>query len=262
MDERRLTELFHEAADSAAHQAPPATFDHADVLAGSRRAQARARGLQTGSIALAVLGLATAGVLSAGVLRTSSTPTTLAGPVPVTSPRVESAPGGEQPGGGAQSSGAQSGGAQSGGAQSGGGEQSGGGQAYGAAPFAERKRAGSDSCAVPDQRLFGQLADLVPAVRGATPRPLSDDTYCPSGGRGFAVEVSDGGAHGELRVLLSPRGTIGGGSSVQTGGGSMSTSTSSTRDGGSLSVTTMSHRGGAPYENRLDDLADKLASEN
>jgi len=241
MDERRLTELFHEAADSAAHQAPPATFDHADVLAGSRRAQARARRLQTGSIALAVLGLATAGVLSAGVLRTSSAPTTLAGPVPVTSPRVESAPGGEQPDGGAQS---------------------GGGQAYGTAPFAEQKRAGSDSCAVPDQRLFGQLADLVPAVRGATPRPLSDDTYCPSGGRGFAVEVSDGGAHGELRVLLSPRGTIGGGSSVQTGGGSMSTSTSSTRDGGSLSVTTMSHRGGAPYENRLDDLADKLAGEN
>jgi len=34
------------------------------------------------------------------------------------------------------------------------------------------------------------------------------------------------------------------------------------RDGGSLSVTTMSHRGGAPYENRLDDLADKLAGEN
>ena len=43
MDERRISELFQSAADQAADSAPPAGFDHADVLAGSRRATVRYR---------------------------------------------------------------------------------------------------------------------------------------------------------------------------------------------------------------------------
>jgi len=250
MDERRLTELFREAADSAADSAPPPRFDHSDVLAGSRRAQQRTRRLQTGAIAVAVLAMATAGVVSAGVLRTGA-PTTLAGPTvagPAPAP-TEGAPGAEAA---PQPFGAQSAPA--------------GPRAAapdGAAPFDTEKRAASGSCGVADAELFAQLADVLPAVRGASPRPLSDDVYCPRGGRGVEVDVTDGGARGTLRVLLSPPGSLGGGSSVQTGPGSMDTTSVSTGDGGSLSLTTMSAgRGAAPYDDQLDDLAGELAKRN
>jgi hypothetical protein len=241
VDERRLTEMFSEAADSAAHSAPPAGFDHADVVAGSRRAQQRTRRLQTSAIAVAVIGLATAGAVSVGVLNTSTSgSSTLAEPSPVTSPQAaESAPGAESA---PQPFGAQS-------------------DSRAAAPFAAEKRAGSSSCAVPDRQLFEQLSEVIPAVRGATPRPLSDEAYCPEGARGVEVDVTDGGAHGVLRVLLSPPGSLGGGSNVQTGG-SASTSSVATHDGGSLSLTTSSSRGAAPFEDQLDDLADELAAKN
>jgi hypothetical protein len=239
MDDRRLTELFHEAADSAAHQAPPASFDHADVVAGSRRAEQRARRLRTGAVAAAVLGVAVAGAASAGVLRTSSTspnsPTALAGPPALSSPRAENAPGNAQPYG----------------------TQAG---PRTADPFAA-KRAGEDSCAVPDQQLFDQLSELVPVAHGATPRALSDEAYCPDGGRGVEVDVRDGPTRGVLRVVLSPPGSLGGGSNVQTGGGSESTTTVTTHNGGSLSLTTKSAgEGSAPFENQIDGLADQLAA--
>lgn len=230
MDESRLTELFQDAAD---HNAPPASFSHEDVVAGSRRAQQRARRLQTGAIAVVLVGLAGAGVVTTGVLNTSSGgSTTLAEPAPAAAPEApnaESAPGADS---------------------------------RVASPFGAEKRAARDSCAVPDQALFDQLAELVPAVRGATPRPVSDEAYCPAGARGVEVDVTDGDAHGVLRVLLSPPGSLGGGSNIQTGGGSQSTASSSTRGGGSLSVTSSSRSGDAPYEDDLDDLADKLAARN
>jgi len=50
---------------------------------------------------------------------------------------------------------------------------------------------------------------------------------------------------------------------VQTGPGSMDTTSVSTGDGGSLSLTTMSAgRGAAPYDDQLDDLAGELAKRN
>ena len=232
MDEPRLTELFRDAADSAGHNAPPASFSHEDVVAGSRRAQQRARRLQTGAIAVVLVGLAGAGVVSTGVFNTSRAgSTTLAQPAPAASPEAttEGAPGADS---------------------------------RAAAPFGARKRDARGSCAAPDGALFDQLAELVPAVRGATPRPVSDEAYCPAGARGVEVDVTDGNAHGTLRVLLSPPGSLGGGSNIQTGGGSQSTTTSSTRGGGSLSVTSSSRSGDAPYGDDLDDLADKLAARN
>jgi len=235
VDERKLTELFQDAADSAGHNAPPASFSHADVVAGSKRAQQRVHRLQTGAVAVVVVGLAAAGVVSTGVLNTSSGgSTTLAEPAPAASPEAEGAPPAGAPGADSRA----------------------------AAPFSAEKRDASTSCAVPDRALFDQLADLVPAVRGATPRPVSDEAYCPDGARGVEVDVTDGGAHGVLRVLLSPPGSLGGGSNIQTGGGSQSTSSSSTRRGGSLSVTSSSRSGDAPFEDDLDDLADKLAARN
>src|SRR5579884_2997716 len=97
----------------------------------------------------------------------------------------------------------------------------------------ESPQAAGDGCATADQRLYQELGSLVPAVKDATPRPLPGDAYCPKGGRGVEVEVADGRAHGVLRVLYSPPGTVGGGSNVQTSAGSMSTTTVSTHSGGS-----------------------------
>jgi len=236
MDERKLTELFHEAADSAARDAPPASFDHGDVVTGSRRAERRARRLRTGAVAAAVLGVAVAGAVSAGVLRTSSSEPTAAGPPALTSPQAGSAPGDAEPFGTRETP-------------------------RGAESFGEKRAGGS--CAAPDQQLFEQLGELVPVVRGTAPRPVSDEAYCPDGARGVEVEVSDGSARGVLRVLLSPPGSLGGGSNVQTSGGSVSTTTVTTREGGSLSLTTKSAgAASAPFEDQLDDLADQLAARN
>jgi hypothetical protein len=226
MDEDRLTEVFREAADRAGHTAPPAGFDHADVLAGSARATRRAHHRRMGAVAAAVLVVAAGGLISAEVLHTTSSTAAAPDATPPGTMRSEDAPGAA------------------------------------AGPSSAGKRAAGDSCAVADPELFAQLGELLPAVRGATPRPLGDNTYCPDGGRGVEVDVNDGDARGTLRVLLSPPDSVGGGSSIQTGGGSMSTDTVSVRGGGSLSLTTRSSEGGAPYEDELDDLADELAHRN
>ena len=207
MDEDRLTEAFHDAADHAERTAPPAGFDHADVLAWSARATRRAHRRRMGVVAGAVVVVAAGGLVTAGA----------------------DAPEAARPF---------------------------------ALPFAEDKRAAASSCAVPDQQLFAQLGELLPAVRGATPRPLGDAMYCPDGGRGVEVDVSADGARGTLRVLLAPPGSLGGGSSIQTGGGSQSTSTVSVHGGGSLSLSSQSDDGSAPYDDELDDLADQLADRN
>jgi len=214
MDERRLTTVPRGRRLGG----PPGAagqFDHADVLAGSRRAQARARRLQTGSIALAVLGLATAGVLSAGCC----------GPRPLR-PRW---PGGAGPHRGWRA-------LPAGAARRRGAVRRRAGLRHRAVRRTEAGRVGQ--LPVPDQRLFGSWPTS--CRRCGVPRPAAVRRHLlPERWAGLRGRGERRGAHGELRVLLS-RGTIGGGSSVQTGGGSMSTSTSSTRDGGSLSVTTMS----------------------
>jgi hypothetical protein len=229
MDERQLSQRLHDAAESAAAQAPPAGFDHADVLAGSRRAGTRARRRLAGGISAGVLVVAVAGLVSAGAL---SPPVSAPGSSALVGPSSAS----ENAGGHVDQPFAMS------------------------QDRAARQRAEQSSCGRPDQRLFDQLAAALPAVRAATPRPLSEEISCPSNGRGFEITVDDNGSHGVLRVLLSPSG---GGMGPQiSNSGALSTSTSSTRDGGSLSVSSAADGDHAPFDDELDTLADTLAEQN
>lgn len=233
MDERQLSQRLHDAAESAAAQAPPAGFDHADVLAGSRRAGARARRRLAGGISAGVLVVAVAGLVSAGALNPPA-------PAPGSSALVGPSSASENAGGHVDQPFAM--------------------RQDRAARQPDQKRAEQSSCGRPDQRLFDQLAVALPAVRGATPRPLSDEISCPSNGRGFEITVDDNGSHGVLRVLLSPSG---GGMGPQiSNSGALSTSTSSTRDGGSLSVSSAADGDQAPFDDELDNLADTLAEQN
>jgi hypothetical protein len=83
---------------------------------------------------------------------------------------------------------------------------------------------------------------------------------CPSDGRGLEVDVEDRGAHGTLRVLLSPRG--GGMSVISRGGGSVITSSVSTRSGGTLSISLTSQAGRAPLGKQVNQLTRALAAQN
>ncbi|MBO0876346.1 MAG: hypothetical protein J2P19_23470, partial [Pseudonocardia sp.] len=204
MDERRLADLFQDAADDAASEAPPATFDHADVLAGSRRAVLRQRRRVAGGAAVAVVALAAVGLAGSGVLGSpAGSSSTLAGPAPASAParpgfapeaRSEGPPE-AAPYGAAASSGAR--------------------QAPApprplpatpATPFGAQKRDSSAGCASPDPELFAQLAAVLPAVKGAAARPPAGAAGCPAGGRGFEVDVDDAGARGTLRVVVAPAG--------------------------------------------------------
>lgn len=62
MDERQLAELFHEAAGDA----PNATFDHADVVAASRRVTARRRMAVAGGSAIGIAVLVGGIVIGSG----------------------------------------------------------------------------------------------------------------------------------------------------------------------------------------------------
>ncbi|HEY4004055.1 MAG TPA: hypothetical protein VGM60_02550 [Pseudonocardia sp.] len=233
MDERQLSQRLHDAAESAAAQAPPAGFDHADVLAGSRRAGTRARRRLAGGISAGVLVVAVAGLVSAGALSPPA-------PAPGSSALVGPSPASQNAGGHVDQPFAMS--------------------QDRAARQPAQMRAEQSSCGRPDQRLFDQLAAALPAVRAATPRPLSEEISCPSNGRGFEITVDDNGSHGVLRVLLSPSG---GGMGPQiSNSGALSTSTSSTRDGGSLSVSSAADGDHAPFDDELDTLADTLAEQN
>lgn len=252
MDERRLSELFTEAAEQVQHSAPPPGFDHASVLANSRRATERARRWQTGTMAAAVVVVVGAGLTSIQLLGTAGRPpTTLAGPAPsaspapaprfdraapLTGPEVRSAPN----------------------ARSGPDVPPG----PGIPPGPEGERPGSSSCAQPDLILFSQLTAALPGVKGKTPRPPADDADCPQGARGVEVDVRDRGAPGVLRVLLSPPGA-GGVTVTGRGRGSVYTTSARTRDGARLTVSvTTDAPGRIPYANRLTQLARTLAGHN
>jgi hypothetical protein len=233
MDERRLAELFQDAADDAASQAPPATFDHADVLAGSRRALQRQRRRVAGGVAVAAVALAAAGLAGAGVLGSpAGRPSTLAGPAPASAPEQPGfapAPGAEAPAPRPRQ----------------------------ATPFGAQKRDSSAGCARPDAELFAQLAAVLPAVKGATPRPLSDAAGCAAGGRGFEVDVNDAGVPGTLRVVFAPPGV-----SLPPGDAAAPAASRSarTRDGGQVTVTAIpTGAGTAPFAARLDRIAADLA---
>jgi hypothetical protein len=125
-------------------------------------------------------------------------------------------------------------------------------------PFGAAKRLATGSCAQPDQVLFGELTAALPATSGTVARPLADDAQCPKGARGVQIDVDDRGAHGVLRVLLSPPGASG--INVFGSGGSVYTTSADTPGGGQLTVSvTADGPGRIPFSNRLDQLAHTLA---
>jgi hypothetical protein len=270
MDERQLTQLFHDAAEQAGQTAPPPSFDHRDVVAGSRRATERAKRWQTGAAAAAVLAAAATGLASIQVLGVNRQETTLAAPAPAVPPPgmfAERAPAPAPSPGIAPTPGIASDGVPGSapGSAPGSGPSDRSGQAdQPGAPgeFAAPKRVATSSCARPDRGLFEQLAAALPAVRGAMPRPLPDEASCPEGATGFEVDVNDRGAPGVLRVLLSPPGA--GGINVSgRGRGSVFTTSAKTEDGGQLSLSMITARPGRiPLVNRLAPVARELADQN
>lgn len=237
MDERALAELFRDAADSAAQGAPPPTFDHADVLAGSERARVRQRQRIIGGTALAVAVLAAVGLGAVSLLGPSpATDSTLAGAQPAApnarsmvpymdapEARAESAP---QP------------------------------EPFGAAP-----RTRVDSCARVDDELFRMLGNALPEVRGLRPRPLPDSAHCPPSGRGFEVDVNDNGTQGSLQVILSPRRSNQINVQVPPGGGAVTTGTP-TDDGGWLTLNSLAVKPGrVPFKDLLRQVVSEMADE-
>ena len=237
MDDRALAELFRDAADSAAQSAPPPTFDHADVLAGSERARIRKRQRVIGGAAVAAAVLAAVGLGGAGLFGPSpASDSTLAGPEPAApnarsivpymdapEARSDSAPQAAPPG---------------------------------AAPL---KRA--DSCSRVDDELFRLLGEALPEVRGLHPRPLPASAQCPPNGRGFEVDVNDNGILGSLQVILSPRPTNQINVQVPPGGGVVTTGTP-TDDGGWLTLNSLSVKPGrVPFKDLLRQIVSDMADE-
>ncbi|GAA5170380.1 hypothetical protein GCM10023321_67490 [Pseudonocardia eucalypti] len=241
MDDRALAELFRDAADSAAQGAPPPTFDHADVLAGSERARIRKRQRVIGGTALAAAVLAAAGLGAVGLGGASllgSTPSsdsTLAGAEPAPNARsivpYMDAPEARsdaipQP-----------------------------------APFGAAPQKRLDNCARVDDELFRMLGEALPEVRGLHPRPLPASAQCPPNGRGFEVDVNDNGIQGSLQVILSPRPTNQINVQVPPGGGVVTTGTP-TDDGGWLTLNSLSVKPGrVPFKDLLRQIVSDMADE-
>ncbi|WP_028927373.1 hypothetical protein [Pseudonocardia acaciae] len=271
MDERRLAELFRDAADDAAGQAPPATFDHADVLAGSRRAHQRHQRRVAGGVAVAAVAVAAVGLAGAGVFGSSTgTSSTLAGPAPASAPDrpgfapdarsarpLEAAPPGAPQA--AVPYGSGPGAAASPGAPGAPAPAPAPKEAPNlATPFDARQREAPAGCAGPDPELFAQLAAVLPAVKDAIPRAPSDSEGCPPGARGVEVDVDDGGVRGTLRVVLSPAGS--GVAGMGASGSDALATARKTRAGDELSVTVIAAGPGqAPFVGQLNRIATDLA---
>ena len=165
MDEQRLTELFRDAAG----EAPPPSFGRDDVVAASRRATARRRGMLAGGSLLGVAVL-TGGVLLGGQALPSQMNETPTGEAPAAAP--QGAPGGA------------------------------GGTIESATPFAAPPGAGTGAapgaaggCGLADAELAAALtATLGPGLELAFPQP------CPPGFRAAGVAVPGGTVY----ALLGP----------------------------------------------------------
>lgn len=84
MDDKQLADLFRSAADDAGAAAPPPTFDHDDVLAGSQRLARRQRATVAALVAGVVL--VGFGAVFSGVLRGPSQTSALAERPPAAAP--------------------------------------------------------------------------------------------------------------------------------------------------------------------------------
>jgi hypothetical protein len=248
MDERRLSELFAEAADDAQRTAPPPRFEYADVVSDTGRPKSRARTWQTSIAAAVVLITIGAGMTAIQMLGANRSGSTLAAPGPP--PTTAAAPGNRPPSAFAERTAPAPDAPLAPDARS--------ATPFAAPPGAE-KRLATSSCARPDAPLFTAVTEAVPSARRHVPRPLADAAQCPEGGRGVEVDVDDHGARGVLRVLLAPKGS-GGVDTSGRGAGPVLTASANTPGGARLIVSMTAPAGHrVPYANQLGPLANRLA---
>lgn len=173
MDERRLAELFREAADDA----PPSSFGADDVAAASRQTAARRRARIAGGSLLSVgvlLGGLTVGGVLAGSPEEAPAPQPVEPPFPGPSPQA--APRQAVPGG----------------------------LADGVAEPGAGSIAGGCGPAAPE--VAAALVAELPPAAGRPPFPVPEQ--CPPGARGAAVGVADGPVTGSVFVLVGPAGAL------------------------------------------------------
>lgn len=168
MDERRLAELFGQAADDA----PPSSFGADDVAAASRRATAARRARIAGGSLLGV-GVLLGGLTVGGVLADSpeQAPARQPAESPSPAPSLQAGPGGLADGVA---------------------EPGAGSTAAGCGPAAPEVAA-------------ALVAELPPAT-GRPPFPVPEQ--CPPGARGAAIGVADGPVTGSIFVLVGPAGAL------------------------------------------------------
>jgi hypothetical protein len=198
VDEKKLADLFQDAAADA----PPPTFDSADVAGAARRADARRRSLLLGSSSLAVvlvavglmIGFLDLGHTGGGGLNTAAGP-----PAASQASRHEfdaATPG--HPHAGALNgagNGAHTGFPGSPPTQ-GGGTPGEAGPSAGTAP---------SGCGPTDGELADALAGELPSA-GVTDRGAATVPGCPAGARAASYLVHDGPASGRISVVLTPAG--------------------------------------------------------
>lgn len=181
-DDERLAELFRTAASDAA--APPPRFDHADVVAASRRITARRRTALVGGLGV----LAAVGVV--GALSLPGGPADREQATSAAAPMV------------APEDGRRSGAAQ----EAPGGQES--DSAAGAAPGAPQYSvplgpAGAECADLQDPALRALVDEVLPEVAAAPPAATPD--ICIAGGvRRVSVQVGEGDGEGVLLVVYSP----------------------------------------------------------
>lgn len=196
MDERKVADLFR----AAVHEAPPASFDHADVVAESGRQSARARRTLLAGSALGVsvlLGAGAAAVAlwtgSGGTAGTASAPMSGGGSnngVVSNEERLPAAAGeGSIAADQAAPPSVPSDAPKQGGASIGQAGPSGSGST-------------PQGCGQADRELVAALADELPAAAGSDPLPAN--LNCPVGSRGVTVVLRDDVGFGEFTVVLVP----------------------------------------------------------
>ncbi|HXV93503.1 MAG TPA: hypothetical protein VD813_09420 [Pseudonocardia sp.] len=230
-DDERLAALLREAGSTIdASGVPPSRFDHADVVAASRRITVRRRSALVGGVlALVVVsGIGAAAVLPGGggddgTAATASAPA--AGP--------EAAPGDAGTSGPARADSSEV-------------------PPFTGAPLGP----GEGECADrQDPALRGYLEQVLPEVTGA-PEALVTMECRPGGERGVNLEVDDAGLRGVLVVEYLPPGTP-----AREPVPGTAWASAPTASGGTVVVTSQSVEpdGQPPFGGRLDAVATFLA---
>ncbi|MFI9811103.1 hypothetical protein [Saccharothrix variisporea] len=246
MDERKLAELFRDAAGGA----PPPSFDVGSVRAESARVTARRRTQVALGSTLAVVLLFGGVLVSANLGRSSNDMATSAGSAQdAPSPNLTATPfvleGGEPR------------------AET---DQRGGlppksipddpsTQGDGTSGTTGRDATGGTSgCQEVDRELAVALADKLPAAEGLQPAPAA--AQCPPGSRGASFLVRDGAIAGVVSVVLVPKG----GSTVPS---AATAEASSPAKAGVLHVLSEPEAGSAvaPFAGELASLARELAAQ-